>query len=164
MSNPVRKTKLGNLSFLKKTKKKKKVMCVMIKQSNYEDIKRSWQVELTQSEAIINHWLHETTFPKLLTPHWRAQRTRQTPLCVVVISGKKKKKKVFVSLCCSAPTAEVTSRVVPPGSRSALRCCLPSKAELTPSHPRAPPALQTPLETNNKKRQKKMGGGGGGKN
>lgn len=131
----------------------------MIKQSNYEDIKRSWQVELTQSEAIINHWLHETTFPKLLPTLVRAEDQADSSLCRGDLGQKKKK--VFVSLCCSAPTAEVTSRVVPPGLRSALRCCLPSKAELTPSHPRAPPALQTPLETNNKKRKKNMGGGGG---
>ena len=137
-------------------------MCVMIKQSNYEDIKRSWQVELTPSEAIINHWLHETTFPKLLPTMVHAEDRADSPLCRGDLGQKEKKRTVFVSLCCSAQTAEVTSRVVPPGSRSALRCCLPSKAELTPSHPRAPPALQTPLETNSKKKKKKKKKGGGG--
>lgn len=130
----------------------------MIKQNIYEDIKKksqrkekwSWQQKLTQSKPIINHWLHETTFSKLLQHNGVHRGPDQFPFVWQWSQGKS------LFLCVCALTAEVTVWVVPSGLRMALRCCLPSGL----SSPPAIPGLcrcSSNTSWNKKNKQKKSG-------
>lgn len=132
----------------------------MIKQSNYEDIKRSWQVELTQSEAIINHWLHETTFPKLLPTLVRAEDQADFSLCRGDLGQKKKRKSLFL---CVAPLRLQRSRrgsypqVWGPLSGAVCRPRLSSPPAILGLHL----LFKHHLKQTTKKEKKTWGGGGG---
>lgn len=131
----------------------------MIKQSNYEDIKWSWQVELTQSEAIINHWLHETTFPKLLPTLVRAEDQADSSLCRGDLGQKKKESLCFFVLLRSNCRGHVAGRTPRFEVRSQVLSAVQGWAHPQPS---SGSTCSSNTTWNKQQKKKKKHGGGGG--